>query len=328
MVAWDYRGFDESHEPCRFAREAYSSRGRNYTTEAATWRGFSSGSSCRSHSDGAPLGIRPGTRKMGRFAKELCRRTNFPARSPNWARGSRTFTRGEAIYGMNDWYQNGALAAYCITRPDWIAPKPRTLDHERAASVPLDALTAWQGLFVRAKLQPAERVLIHGGAGAVGIFAIQLARWRGAHVITTVSPHNFDFVKELGADQVIDYKSAPFEEQARNIDVVFDAVGGDTLRRSWSVLKRNGRLVTIVSPDESGLDERTKAAFFIVEPNRSQLHEVGQMIDAGGFGRSWMWLCPSRRRPMLTSGKLRRKGVEKWWWRLQRQSRTLHQILW
>src|SRR3954447_22235619 len=175
---------------------------------------------------------------------------------------------GEEIYGMNDWFADGALAEYCVTQPAWVAPKPRSLTYAEAASVPIGALTAWQGLFDRAKLQAGERVLIHGGAGAVGIFAIQLARSRGAYVVTTVSARNSEFVMGLGADEAIDYKAARFEDKAREIDVVFDAVGGDTLRRSWGVLKENGRLVTIAADSETAADERTKRAFFIVEPNR------------------------------------------------------------
>ncbi len=215
---------------------------------------------------------------------------------------------GDATYGMNDWYQDGALAEYCLTRPDWIAPKPDALDYPGAASVPLDALTAWQGLFVRTRLQHGERVLIHGGAGAVGIFAIQLAHRRGAYVVTTVSPHNFDFVKELGADQVIDYKAVPFEEQARGIDVVFDTVGGDTLRRSWSVLKPNGRLVTIVSADQSGIDERANQAFFIVEPDRQQLLEIGQLIDSGQLRPFVDVVAPFPLAADAYEGKIRKKG--------------------
>jgi NADPH:quinone reductase-like Zn-dependent oxidoreductase len=184
---------------------------------------------------------------------------------------------GEEIYGMNDWFADGALAEYCVTQPAWIAPKPRHLSHAEAASVPIGALTAWQGLFDRAKLQPRERVLIHGGAGGVGIFAIQLAHSRGAHVITTVSARNSEFVTELGANEVIDYKASPFENKARDIDVVFDTVGGDTLRRSWDILKPNGRLVTIAADAETPPDERTKQAFFIVEPSRQQLLEIGNL---------------------------------------------------
>src|SRR5262245_49119803 len=116
-----------------------------------------------------------------------------------------SFSAGQPIYGFNDWFDDGALAEYCITTPDWIAPKPSRLTHTEAASVPIGALTAWQGLFERAKLQSGEKILVHGGAGAVGIYVIQLARRIGAHVITTVSARNIDFVRELGANEVIDY---------------------------------------------------------------------------------------------------------------------------
>jgi len=125
---------------------------------------------------------------------------------------------GQEVYGMNDGFADGALAEYCVTEPHGIAPKPRRLGHAEAASVPIGALTAWQGLFDRAKLRSGERVLVHGGAGAVGVFAIQFAHLRGAHVTATVSAHNVEFVKGLGADRVIDYKAAPFEDEVRDID--------------------------------------------------------------------------------------------------------------
>lgn len=188
---------------------------------------------------------------------------------------------GQEIYGMNDWFADGATAEYCLTLPGSIAPKPRTLTHIEAASVPISALTAWQGLFDRTKLQAGERVLIHGGSGAVGIFVVQIARWRGAYVIATASEHNLSFVTELGADEVIDYRKERFEDRAGKVDVVFDTVGDETLQRSWSVLKPNGRMVTIVSDVEGTDDPKLKAAFFIVEPNRDQLSEVAGMLDAG-----------------------------------------------
>ena len=193
------------------------------------------------------------------------------------------FTIGQAIYGMNDWFADGALAEYCVTQPDWIASKPKALGHASAASAPISVLTAWQGLFERAKLQAGERVLVHGGAGAVGVFAIQLARWRGAHVITTVSRQNVEFARELGADYVIDYKAKPFEQEVTDVDVVFDTVGGDTLRRSWNVLSQNGRLVSVAAEGEDTGDERAKAAFFIVEPSQRQLVEIGRMFDDGAL---------------------------------------------
>jgi NADPH:quinone reductase-like Zn-dependent oxidoreductase len=194
----------------------------------------------------------------------------------------RDVTAGQEIYGMNDWFVEGALAEYCIAVPPGIAPKPASLSHIEAAAVPIPALTAWQGLFDRAKLQSGERVLIHGGAGAVGVFAIQLAHLHGAHVITTAAPRNREFVQQLGADQVIDYTSQRFEDVARDIDVVFDVLGGDTLHRSWNVLKPNGRMVEISSSAEAEAKSnlRVAQAFFIVEPNQQQLIEVAKLIDA------------------------------------------------
>ncbi len=183
---------------------------------------------------------------------------------------------GEAVYGMNDWFADGAMAEYCITRPEYVAPKPAGVDHVRAAAIPIGALTAWQGLFDRAGLSAGQRLLVHGGAGAVGSFAVQLGRWRGAHVIATASRENLGFVRELGAHEAIDYRGTRFEDVARNVDVVFDTVGGETLARSWSVLKPGGRLVTIASSQSERKD-----AFFIVEPKRDQLVRIAELVDAG-----------------------------------------------
>jgi NADPH:quinone reductase-like Zn-dependent oxidoreductase len=122
--------------------------------------------------------------------------------------------------------------------------------------------------------------LVHGAAGGVGVFAMQLARWRGATVIGTASAHNAAFVRGLGADEVIDYRAVRFEDIARGIDVVFDTVGGETLDRSWGVLKPGGRLVTIAASVEGSPDPRTREAFFIVRPDRGQLNEITRLIDA------------------------------------------------
>jgi NADPH:quinone reductase-like Zn-dependent oxidoreductase len=191
------------------------------------------------------------------------------------------FDVGQEVYGMNDWFSDGATAEYCITQPSSIAQKPTGLTHIEAASVPIGALTAWQGLFDRARLQAGERVLVHGGAGAVGLFAIQLARFQGAHVASTASARNLAFVSELGAEQVFDYQATRFEEKLSGIDVVFDTVGGETLQRSWSVLKPGGRMITIAAESEATTDERVKQAFFIVEPNREQLTRIGKLLETG-----------------------------------------------
>lgn len=193
------------------------------------------------------------------------------------------FEIGQAVYGMNDWFADGAMAEYCVAQPTGVAAKPKRLTAVEAASVPISALTAWQGLFDRAKLQAGQHVLVHGGAGAVGTFAIQLARLRGAHVTATASAWNHEFVTELGAERVIDYRAVRFEETISGMDVVLDTVGGETLQRSWSVLKPGGTMITIAADSETTSDERVKQAFFIVEPNQGQLTRIGELLDAGAL---------------------------------------------
>jgi len=191
------------------------------------------------------------------------------------------FEVGDEVYGMNDWFADGATAEFCITLPQNIARKPATLSHEAAASVPISALTAWQGLIDRARLKPGEHVLVHGGAGAVGLYAVQIAHNRGAKVVASVSPRDIDFVKRLGADEAIDYKTSRFDKEVRDVDVVFDSVGGETLERSWAVLKPGGRMITVASSSADATDQRVKDAFFIVEPNQKQLAEIASQLDAG-----------------------------------------------
>ena len=191
------------------------------------------------------------------------------------------FSIGDEVFGMNDWFVDGATADYCTAPATSLAHKPKCLTHAEAAAVPIGALTAWQGLNDHAKLQAWERILVHGGAGAVGTFCIQLARHRGAKVIATASTRNVGFVSRIGADQVIDYAMDAFDRIVRGVDVVFDTVGGETLRRSWSVLKPGGRLVTVAADSENTNDAREKKAFFIVEPNHKQLAEIGEMLESG-----------------------------------------------
>lgn len=191
------------------------------------------------------------------------------------------FEIGQEVYGMNDWFADGAMAEYCVTQPSSVAHQPPRLTHVEAASVPIGALTAWQGLFDRARLQAGEHVLVHGGAGAVGIFAIQLARFRGARITATASARNLNFVTGLRAERVIDYRAVHFEENVSGMDVVFDTVGGDTLQRSWGVLKPGGRMITIAVESETTTDNRVKQAFFIVEPNHEQLIRIGDLLESG-----------------------------------------------
>jgi NADPH:quinone reductase-like Zn-dependent oxidoreductase len=215
---------------------------------------------------------------------------------------------GHEVFGMNDWYCDGALAEYCVAPYFALAAKPPRLTHAEAASVPISALTAWQGLFDRAKVRHGERVLIHGGAGAVGSYAVQLARIRGAHVVATASDRNRGFVTGLGAGEVIDYQASRLEDSVKDVDVVFDTVGGETLERSWSVLKPAGRLVTVASAAAESADPRVKQAFFIVRPNQHELAEIGALLDAGLLRPIVDAVIPLSQAPAAYAGKVQRQG--------------------
>lgn len=191
------------------------------------------------------------------------------------------FQVGEEVFGLNDWFTNGAQAEYCVVDEISVARKPKSLNHTAATVVPISALTAWQGLFEKANLQRGQRVLIHGAAGSVGMFAVQLARWRGARVIATASSGNLDFVRALGADQVIDYRKTRFENVICDVEVVFDPVGGETLDRSWNVLKPGGTVVTVATGSGQSSESRVRDAFMIVRADGSQLAQIARMIDAG-----------------------------------------------
>jgi NADPH:quinone reductase-like Zn-dependent oxidoreductase len=199
------------------------------------------------------------------------------------AAGASEVKVGDAVYALTDFSRDGSAAEYVAVHAADLAPKPRTLDFDRAAAVPLSGLTAWQALFDHAALASGQRVLIHGASGGVGTYAVQLAVWRGAHVIATASPANFEFVKKLGASEIIDYTSSRFETRVREVDVVLDTVGGDTLERSWGVLRPGGIVVTLPSPPPPNKAEEydVRCVFFIVQPNRAELIEIRKLIDAG-----------------------------------------------
>jgi NADPH:quinone reductase-like Zn-dependent oxidoreductase len=221
--------------------------------------------------------------------------------------GVQGLSAGEEVFGMNDWFADGATAEYCVSVPPSLARKPAGLSHAEAAVAPIGALTAWQGLFDRAKLVAGERVLVHGAAGAVGIFAVQLAGLHGAEVVVTASGRHTGFLRQLGAVEVIDYATQSFETLVHDVDVVFDAVGGDTLARSWSVLKPGGRLVTIAAEGETTNDPRVKAAFFIVEPNREQLTKVASLLGEGKLRAFVDAEVPLAEAPAAYAGKVQRQ---------------------
>ena len=195
----------------------------------------------------------------------------------------RDLAEGDTVYGLLNFWRDGAAAEYAAVRAADLAPKPRSLDHVQAAAVPLSGLTAWQALFDHARLSRGDRVLIHGAAGGVGSFAVQFAHWRGAEVIATASKRHDEFLTGLGADKVLDYSSVRFEEAVGDMDAVLDTVGGDTLERSWGVLREHGILVTIAgdAPEDKAAKYGVRAASILVQPNRDQLIQIGQLIDAG-----------------------------------------------
>ena len=191
---------------------------------------------------------------------------------------------GDAVYSRPEIARNGSYAEYMTVLADEVAIKPKSLSWQEAAGVPLAALTAWQALYEVTKLEAGERVLIHAGSGAVGQFAIQLAKLRGATVYTTTSAKNTDLVLGLGADEAIDYHNEDFSELS-DLDVVFDTVGGDTLANSWKTLKMDGRLVSIVEEpsEELATEHGVKADFLFVQPNREQLEKLAEIADAGNL---------------------------------------------
>jgi NADPH:quinone reductase-like Zn-dependent oxidoreductase len=193
------------------------------------------------------------------------------------------FKVGDAVYGMLDFRRNGAYAEYVAARPLHLALKPSTIDHIQAGAVPLASLTAWQSLFRVAGLKSGQTVLIHAAAGGVGHFAVQFAKEKGAKVIGTASADNRGFLRELGADEVIDYRTTDFEVAAHDVDVVLDTIGGDTQQRSWQVLKKGGILVAtlgISSPD-AAKQHGVRGEGIFVQPDTDHLAQIAAMIDAG-----------------------------------------------
>jgi NADPH:quinone reductase-like Zn-dependent oxidoreductase len=159
--------------------------------------------------------------------------------------GVTAFQLGQSVYGREG---KGTYAEYMLAAADALLPKPRRISFDQAASLPIGARTAWIALFYLADLQAGQRVLIHGAAGGMGNYAVQLARWKGAHVIGTASVNNLEFVRALGAEAVIDYQATPFEQVVHEVDVVIDPIGGETQERSWPVITPGGTLIAIGHP--------------------------------------------------------------------------------
>jgi NADPH:quinone reductase-like Zn-dependent oxidoreductase len=191
------------------------------------------------------------------------------------------FKAGDPVFAYASLKTGGGYAEYALTTEREAAPKPKSLTYVEAAAVPVVALTAWQALIDTAKLSADRTVLIHGGSGGVGTFAIQIAKARGAKVIATASTANQALLKELGADVAIDYTKQKFEDVAKDVDVVLDSVGKDTLARSYGVVKKGGYIVSLVARiDHAELDKHgIHGASLNVEPNSDELAEIGRLID-------------------------------------------------
>jgi NADPH:quinone reductase-like Zn-dependent oxidoreductase len=190
---------------------------------------------------------------------------------------------GEAVYGLIPFTRDGGAAEYVIVPAAVVATKPATVDHDHAAALPLSALTAWQALLDHADLRAGQHVLVQGGAGGVGIYVVQIAAGLGARVSATAAAADLEFVRDLGAEQVIDYAHDRFEDHVRDLDVVVDLVGGATQSRSWPVLKRDGILVSTAAPPDPQEAARhgVRGAYFVVEPDQDALRSIAELVDNG-----------------------------------------------
>lgn len=197
--------------------------------------------------------------------------------------GVTKFKKGDEVFAYMSLQRGGGYAQFAIVKEIEAAKKPAGLSHDQAAAVPLASLTAWQALADAAKLEKGQAVLIHGGSGGVGSFAVQIARARGAKVFATASARNQQTLKELGAGVAIDYASQKFEEIAKEMDVVLDTVGGETQARSFAVLKKGGVLVSIVGmPDQKKAEAAgVRATGVLVKPDAAELATIAAMIDEG-----------------------------------------------
>jgi NADPH:quinone reductase-like Zn-dependent oxidoreductase len=190
---------------------------------------------------------------------------------------------GDQVYGVTNPQFVGAYAEYALASAAMVSRKPTSLTHIEAASVPVIAVTAWQALFDQAQLKAGQTVVIHGAAGNVGAYAVELARRADLRITATAATDDIPFLRDLGANTVIDYKTQRFEEEVRDADAVIDLVGGETQKRSFQVLRRGGKLISAVSPPDQHLAQShgVEAAFFLVNVTSQHLAEIAGLIDGG-----------------------------------------------
>ncbi len=195
----------------------------------------------------------------------------------------RHFNEGDEVFTRPDLGRNGGHAEYIAVKADEVALKPQSLSFAEAAALPLAGITAWEAVIEQGRIGAGQRILIHAGSGGVGSLAIQLAKSRGAEVFTTTSASNADWVRELGADHVIDYQRQDFVEQAKGMDVVFDTMGGEIQGRSWQTLRPDGLLVSIVEPPDASVAQEAgvRSAFVFIQPNAAILREMASLVEAG-----------------------------------------------
>ena len=192
------------------------------------------------------------------------------------------FKVGDAVYAYLPVARGGGYAEFAVAKEGEMALKPKNIDFEKAAAVPLAATTAWQALVDTAKIQKGQTVLIHGGSGGVGSFAVQIAKARGAKVIATASTANQDLLRQLGVDEPIDYTKTKFEDVVKDVDVVLNAVRGDTLARSYGVVKKGGIIVSITGePDQAECAKHgIRGVGLMAHPDAKALEELTQLIEA------------------------------------------------
>jgi len=220
---------------------------------------------------------------------------------------------GDEVFGVTNERFTGAYAEYALAKAAMIAPKPKSLNHAHAASVPVVAVTAWQMVLELAQLAPGQSVLVHGGAGNVGAYAVQLAKRAGVMVIATVSAKDATYTRSLGADGVIDYRARRFEEQVKDMDAVLDTVGGETLDRSYGLLKRGGILVSAATrpSNEKAEQHGVRALFFLVAVTTERLRKIAELIDAGKLKTEVgevVWLNEARQAHEMLEGAPHRRG--------------------
>jgi NADPH:quinone reductase-like Zn-dependent oxidoreductase len=220
---------------------------------------------------------------------------------------------GEAVYGVTNSMFTGAYAEYAAAECGRLAPKPRTLTDVEAAAVPVVAVTAWQMLFEHARTEGGHTVLVHGAAGNVGSFVVQFARWKGARVIATASAKDTAYVRALGADDIIDYSRQQFDAMVKDVDAVFDTVGGETLERSIAVIRAGGIIVSSVAPPDAAEAARrsVRTAYFLVDVTTDRLRHITSLLESGAARTtvgSVIPLSEARRAHSLLTSTTRPRG--------------------